>query len=166
MGFSRRRYWCFILLLTFWSSFTLLLLKTDSLYPVSCPKSPNSNQTHLRIQPSIRTAQVNNVRSLSATALDPAIAFHLASNAPFYATPTRDSDGQTESSKPSLPLAEERVVWIGGQGRSGTTLVRAMLDAHPALNCGPETFILPELIGRYKELLEALRRVGKYCTVK
>lgn len=33
---------------------------------------------------------------------------------------------------------EPEHVFIGGAGRSGTTLLRAMLDAHPRLRCGPE----------------------------
>ena len=49
-----------------------------------------------------------------------------------------------------------RVVWVGGQGRSGTTLVRAMLDAHPALNCGPETILLPDIIGQFKDIFNRM----------
>jgi hypothetical protein len=36
----------------------------------------------------------------------------------------------------------ERHVIIGGSPRSGTTLVRRILDRHPGLCCGPETSIL------------------------
>lgn len=36
----------------------------------------------------------------------------------------------------------ERHVVIGGTPRSGTTLVRRILDRHPSLCCGPETSIL------------------------
>lgn len=35
-------------------------------------------------------------------------------------------------------------VFIGGCGRSGTTLVRVMLDRHPAFACGPESELLLE----------------------
>jgi protein-tyrosine sulfotransferase len=41
----------------------------------------------------------------------------------------------------SIPL-----IFIGGVPRSGTTLMRAMLDAHPAVRCGEETRILPNII--------------------
>ena len=34
----------------------------------------------------------------------------------------------------SLPI-----VFIGGSPRSGTTLMRVMLDAHPSVRCGEET---------------------------
>ncbi len=33
-------------------------------------------------------------------------------------------------------------VFLGGEGRSGTTLLRVMLDAHPAIACGPESHFL------------------------
>lgn len=36
----------------------------------------------------------------------------------------------------------ERHLFIGGTPRSGTTLVRRILDRHPSLCCGPETSIL------------------------
>ena len=38
--------------------------------------------------------------------------------------------------------SQERHVIIGGTPRSGTTLVRRILDRHPSLCCGPETSIL------------------------
>lgn len=37
-------------------------------------------------------------------------------------------------------------IFVGGFGRSGTTLMRAILDAHPDLRCGPETKILLDII--------------------
>jgi 2-polyprenyl-3-methyl-5-hydroxy-6-metoxy-1,4-benzoquinol methylase/tetratricopeptide (TPR) repeat protein len=37
------------------------------------------------------------------------------------------------------------VIFIGGAGRSGTTLLRTMLDAHPRLHCGPELKLVPVL---------------------
>ena len=33
------------------------------------------------------------------------------------------------------------LVWVDGQARSGTTLMHVLLDAHPDINCGPETNI-------------------------
>ncbi|MFH1466496.1 MAG: sulfotransferase [Pseudomonadota bacterium] len=38
---------------------------------------------------------------------------------------------------------EPEFILIGGAGRSGTTLFRAMLGAHPRLHCGPEVKLVP-----------------------
>ena len=37
-------------------------------------------------------------------------------------------------------------IFIGGHPRSGTTLVRAMLDAHQKVRCGEETRIIPRIL--------------------
>jgi protein-tyrosine sulfotransferase len=39
------------------------------------------------------------------------------------------------------------VIFVGGVPRSGTTLMRAILDAHRSIRCGQETHILPNLLG-------------------
>ena len=38
------------------------------------------------------------------------------------------------------------IVFIGGVPRSGTTLMRAMLDAHPEVRCGEETRVVPRIL--------------------
>ena len=38
------------------------------------------------------------------------------------------------------------IIFIGGVPRSGTTLMRAMLDAHPEVRCGEETRVVPRLL--------------------
>ena len=38
------------------------------------------------------------------------------------------------------------LIFVGGVPRSGTTLMRAMLDAHPGVRCGEETRIIPRII--------------------
>ena len=42
--------------------------------------------------------------------------------------------------------ADDPVPFIVGVGRSGTTMLRLMLDAHPALTIPPETHFVPDLI--------------------
>ena len=46
----------------------------------------------------------------------------------------------------SEKIAKSPIIFIGGYPRSGTTLIRAILDVHPAVSCGPETIILPPLL--------------------
>jgi len=38
------------------------------------------------------------------------------------------------------------LIFIGGIPRSGTTLMRAMLDAHPFVRCGEETRVIPRIL--------------------
>jgi len=38
------------------------------------------------------------------------------------------------------------IVFVGGAPRSGTTLMRAILDTHDEIHCGPETHLFPELL--------------------
>jgi len=39
------------------------------------------------------------------------------------------------------------LIFIGGMPRSGTTLMRAILDAHPDVRCGEETRVIPRILG-------------------
>lgn len=55
------------------------------------------------------------------------------------------------SGNQSLPLAEHLpedtpIIFIGGFPRSGTTLMRVMLDAHNTVRCGEETRVIPRLL--------------------
>jgi protein-tyrosine sulfotransferase len=53
-----------------------------------------------------------------------------------------DHDNHAFPYEKTMPL-----IFIGGVPRSGTTLMRAMLDAHPEVRCGEETRIIPRLLG-------------------
>lgn len=46
----------------------------------------------------------------------------------------------------TLTNAVQETVFVGGVPRSGTTLARAMLDAHPDVRCGEETRVIPRII--------------------
>lgn len=46
----------------------------------------------------------------------------------------------------TLTQALQKTVFVGGVPRSGTTLARAMLDAHPDIRCGEETRVIPRII--------------------
>ncbi|KAG9262944.1 protein-tyrosine sulfotransferase 2-like [Astyanax mexicanus] len=49
------------------------------------------------------------------------------------------------------------VVFVGGVPRSGTTLMRVMLDAHPLIRCGEETRVIPRLLAQR----HSWRRLGE-----
>lgn len=44
------------------------------------------------------------------------------------------------------PMELRQIIFVGGVPRSGTTLIRAMLDAHPEVRCGEETRVIPRLL--------------------
>ena len=47
------------------------------------------------------------------------------------------------------------LIIVGGYGRSGTTLMRTILDAHSDVSCGPETKILPGITSFVKNFEDA-----------
>lgn len=53
-----------------------------------------------------------------------------------------DSSNRAYPYYQSMPL-----IFIGGMPRSGTTLMRVMLDAHPEVRCGEETRVIPRVLG-------------------
>ncbi|XP_030079364.1 protein-tyrosine sulfotransferase isoform X1 [Drosophila hydei] len=52
-----------------------------------------------------------------------------------------DDNQRSYSYNREMPL-----IFIGGVPRSGTTLMRAMLDAHPDVRCGQETRVIPRIL--------------------
>lgn len=57
--------------------------------------------------------------------------------------PEAEGDGTSKNYRyhRNMPL-----IFIGGVPRSGTTLMRAMLDAHPEVRCGQETRVIPRIL--------------------
>lgn len=53
-----------------------------------------------------------------------------------------------------LPL-----IFIGGVPRSGTTLMRAMLDAHPDVRCGQETRVVPRILQMRQHWMRSQKEV-------
>lgn len=49
-------------------------------------------------------------------------------------------------SNPFIYNKDMPLIFIGGVPRSGTTLMRAMLDAHPDVRCGEETRVIPRIL--------------------
>jgi hypothetical protein len=54
---------------------------------------------------------------------------------------------------------ESNFIFLGGAGRSGTTLLRVMLDAHPRICCGPEWKLLPIFAQWYQTMTGPLAEV-------
>ena len=52
-----------------------------------------------------------------------------------------------------LPL-----IFVGGHPRSGTTLMRSMLDAHPDVHCGEETHIIPQILDKRYNFVASYRQ--------
>ena len=50
---------------------------------------------------------------------------------------------------------ETPLIWIGGVPRSGTTLMRVMLDAHHEVRCGEETRVIPRILGMHQGMAKA-----------
>jgi hypothetical protein len=53
-------------------------------------------------------------------------------------------------------------IFIIGSPRSGTTLLRVILDSHPNICCGPETHIIPHLEEFYKKVDENWKMLVPY----
>ena len=70
----------------------------------------------------------------------------------------KDPQPQPGVSK-EMSTANNGPIFIGGAGRSGTTLMRVMLDAHPRICCGPEWKMMPTIAELFQTFTNYLRPV-------
>lgn len=52
-------------------------------------------------------------------------------------------------------MDELPLIFIGGMPRSGTTLLRVLLDAHPMIRCGEETRVIPRILSMRQQWMKA-----------
>ena len=67
-----------------------------------------------------------------------------------HCSPKQDENRKKTTDLDSL--FSSKLIFIGGYARSGTTLMRAILDVHPDVSCGPETKIIPNFLDMLKDL--------------
>lgn len=68
----------------------------------------------------------------------------------FKKTKTALTDDDLVYYKKDIPM-----IWIGGVPRSGTTLMRAILDAHPDVRCGEETRVIPRILAMHNNMMRS-----------
>ena len=63
--------------------------------------------------------------------------------------------------KKDVPL-----IWVGGIPRSGTTLMRVLLDAHKDVRCGEETRVIPRLLAIHVGMLKSRKEMERLMHAK
>jgi protein-tyrosine sulfotransferase len=67
-----------------------------------------------------------------------------------------DSNNKKYVYNQQMPL-----IFIGGVPRSGTTLMRSMLDAHPDVRCGQETRVIPRILQFYSNWMQSQKEADR-----
>jgi Sulfotransferase family len=73
---------------------------------------------------------------------------------------------QTEHAARARRTGGERLVFVGGAPRSGTTLLQHILDSHSTVFGGPEFDCIPTIIGTWRRVSAAREngRIAAFCT--
>ena len=78
---------------------------------------------------------------ISSSKLQPRVIYNIYKNNTVPADCPRSNTLKLDSELRNKPY-----IFIGGVPSSGTTLARAMLDAHPEIRCGEETRLVPRIL--------------------
>ncbi len=70
------------------------------------------------------------------------------------------------SSGHEQPKRGERLIFIGGAPRSGTTLVQNILDSHPDIYGGPEFDFIPVIVNKRRQIIQSIARgrIDAFCS--
>ncbi|CAF2026993.1 unnamed protein product [Rotaria magnacalcarata] len=80
-----------------------------------------------------------------------AISLFLFQNAHSFISQEQICDSKLNEIKKLRPIHHDvssikPIIFIGGMPRSGTTLMRAIIDSHPQVRCGEETRVIPRIL--------------------
>jgi hypothetical protein len=81
--------------------------------------------------------------------------------APLHSSST--DAGVAATTDPAVADPADRLFFIVGRGRSGTTLLVQLLDAHPAVAMAPEALFVVSLFRRYRRARWDHRTVARFC---
>jgi hypothetical protein len=63
-------------------------------------------------------------------------------------------------------MSDTRPIVVGGSYRSGTSLVRRLLDSHPRIHCGPEVKFFRDFYGDYLEVEDPIAHLRFIATAR
>lgn len=65
-----------------------------------------------------------------------------------------------------FPMDDNRPIVVGGCYRSGTSLVRRLLDSHPRIHCGPEVKLFRDFYGDYLDVEDPIAHLRFLTTAR